>query len=76
MALYFVQHGLALSKEVDPYRPLSVDGRKEKTFVSYLITGNENAGVVEFTNGGVVCVKKDSIGFHVECYLISSVCRA
>ncbi len=76
MVLYFVQHGLALLKDADPYRPLSVDGRKEETFVSYLITGNENAGAIEFTNGGIVWVKKDSIGFHVEWYLITSMCRA
>lgn len=29
MAMYFVQHGLALAKEVDPDRPLSAEGRKD-----------------------------------------------
>jgi phosphohistidine phosphatase len=150
MAIYFVQHGLALAKEVDPNRPLSADGLKEiacisaylrkaglavrKVFhsgktrametaqifaeqigdgsiyelsgmspndsviefattlrgdntmyvghlphmeklVSYLITGNEDAGVVKFANGGVVCVEKDSTGFHIEWYLKPSICK-
>lgn len=150
MAMYFVQHGLALVKEVDPDRPLSADGRKEVTrisaylreigftankifhsgktraretaeifaeyigdgttfelpgmnpnddakkfaaglkedgaiyvghlphmekLVSYLVTGDESAGVVKFTNGGVVCVEKDSTGFHIEWYLKPSMCK-
>ncbi len=150
MAMYFVQHGLALAKEVDPDRPLSGDGRKEVTrisvylrdvgftvkkiyhsgktraketaqifaeyvgdgntyelpgmnpnddvtqfatglnedeamyvghlphmekLVSYLITGNENASIAKFTNGGVVCVIKDGIGFHIDWYLIPSMCK-
>jgi phosphohistidine phosphatase len=150
MAMYFVQHGLALAKEVDPNRPLSEDGRKEivcisaylrkvglaveKVFhsgktraketaqmfadqigdgsvyelsgmspndsviefvrtlkeddvmyvghlphmgklVSYLITGNENADIVKFSNGGVVCVGKDNAGFHIEWYLKPSMCK-
>jgi phosphohistidine phosphatase len=34
MTLYFVQHGLALSKEVDADRPLSAEGRKEVERIS------------------------------------------
>lgn len=34
MAMYFVQHGVALAKDVDPERHLSVDGRKEVESVS------------------------------------------
>ncbi|MDD4869158.1 MAG: phosphohistidine phosphatase SixA [Kiritimatiellae bacterium] len=150
MAMYFVQHGLALAKEVDPNRPLSAKGRKEvecisaylrkmgvavkkiyhsgktraeetaqifadkigkgsicklsgmkpddnvikfakalkkddimyvghlphmEKLVSYLITGNEDAGVVRFTYGGVVCVEKDSTGFYIEWYLKPSMCK-
>ncbi len=150
MAMYFVQHGLALAKEVNSDRPLSADGRKEVTrisaylreagftvkkiyhsgktraketaqifadyigdgnicelsgmnpnddvaqfatslneddamyvghlphmekLVSYLITGDENASTVKFTKGGIVCVIKDGIGFHIEWYLIPSMCR-
>jgi phosphohistidine phosphatase len=29
MPLYFVQHGLALAKDVDPKRPLSAEGRRQ-----------------------------------------------
>jgi phosphohistidine phosphatase len=36
--------------------------------VSYLIAGDENMGVVRFVNGGVVCMGKDSTGYHVEWY--------
>ncbi len=150
MAMYFVQHGLALAKEVDPNRSLSADGRKEakcisahlrkmgvavkkvyhsgKTraeetaqifadqigdgsiwelsgmspndnaiefaaalkedetmyvghlphmgkLVSYLVAGDEEAGVVKFANGGVVCVERDSTGFHIEWYLKPSMCK-
>jgi len=32
--MYFVQHGLALPKEVDPNRPLSEDGRREVACIS------------------------------------------
>ena len=150
MAIYFVQHGLALAKEVDPDRPLSADGRNEvmrisaylreigftvkkifhsgktraretarifaeytgdgliyelpgmnpnddvkkfaaglseddamyvghlphmERLVSYLVAGDENAGIVKFTNGGVVCVGKDGGGFHIEWYLRPSMCK-
>jgi len=150
MGMYFVQHGLALAKEVDPDCPLSADGRKEVTrisnylreieytakkifhsgktraretaeilaeyigdgttyelpgmnpnddvrefaegleedgamfvghlphmekLVSYLVTGDENTGVVRFTNGGVVSVEKDDTGFHIEWYLRPSMCK-
>ena len=34
MAMYFVQHGLSLSKEINPDRPLSDDGRKEVERIS------------------------------------------
>jgi phosphohistidine phosphatase len=133
MAIYLVQHGIALSKDVDPERSLSDEGRcdveavaaqladsdlmigkiyhsgktrAEQTaqvfskllgsgdtikvdgmspnddviafsasledgamyighlphmekLLSYLTTGNENSGVLKFTNGGVVCVDLD-----------------
>ena len=32
--MYFVQHGVALAKEIDPDRPLSADGRKEVECIS------------------------------------------
>ena len=149
MAIYFVQHGLALAKELDINRPLSSEGREEveristhlkkasisvnkvshsgKTraketaqifadqisdgkiyelsgmnpnddvvsfaetlkedntmyvghlpqmgnLVSYLITGDEGSDVVKFTNGGVICVEKDSGAYHIEWYLKPSIC--
>ncbi len=149
MAIYFVQHGLALTKEENIDRPLSVEGRGEvecisahlrkvgvnvrgvchsgKTraketaqifadqigdgstyeqsglapkddvkasatlldtddtmyvghlphmgkLVSYLTAGDEDAGVVRFTNGAVVCVEKDRAGFHIAWYLKPSTC--
>jgi len=43
--------------------------------VSYLVSGNENAGVVKFVNGGVVCVERDSTGYHIEWYLMPSLCK-
>jgi phosphohistidine phosphatase len=43
--------------------------------ISYLITGDEDAGVVKFVHGGVVCVEKDSTGFHIEWYLKPSMCK-
>ena len=148
MAMYFVQHGLALPEQVDPNRPLSADGRREvesiaahlrkagvavkkvchsgKTraketaqifaehlgdgniyevpgmnpndnviefaaglkgdntmyvghlphlgkLVSYLVAGDDQAGAVKFVNGGVVCVEKDSSGYHMEWYLKPSM---
>ena len=42
MAIYFVQHGLALAKEIDTDRPLSPDGRKE---VERLSTHLKQVGV-------------------------------
>ncbi len=150
MAIFFVQHGVAVPEEVDSNRPLSANGRREveaiaahrrmvgvsvnkvchsgKTraketaqilsgqigdgnihevpgmnlndpvvafaaglkedntmfvghlphlgkLVSYLVAGNEAAGVVKFVNGGVVCVEKDSAGYHVEWYLKPSLCK-
>lgn len=42
--------------------------------VSYLTTGDEDAGVVRFANGAVVCVEKDSAGHHIEWYLKPSTC--
>lgn len=149
MAMYFVQHGIAMAKEVDPDRPLSADGRKDverisaclrklgvtvgkiyhsgktrametalifsgqigdgnifvspgmnpdddvmdfaagmdehdtmyighlphiEKLVSYLVTGDEDASVVKFTNGGIVCIEKDDKGFHIEWYLRPSIC--
>ena len=43
--------------------------------VSYLAAGDENAGVVNFVNGGVVCIEKDGTGYHIEWYLRPSLCR-
>jgi len=149
MPMYFVQHGLAVPKEIDPDRPLSEDGRKEiervavhlrkvcvsvdkvchsgktrarqtaqifsegvgdgkvcevsgmnpndsvvefartmkeddtmyvghlphmEKLVSYLVTGDEDAGVVRFANGGVVCLRRGDHGFHIEWYLKPSMC--
>jgi phosphohistidine phosphatase len=149
MPIYFVQHGLALSEQVDPNRPLSAEGRKEVEriagylrkvrvavkkvchsgkaraketaqilseqigdghiyeadgmspndnviafaaglkedntmyvghlphlgkLVSFLVAGDENAGVTRFVNGGVVCVEKDSEGYHIAWYLKPSLC--
>ena len=34
MAMYFVQHGLSLSKEINPDRPLSEEGRNEVKLIS------------------------------------------
>jgi phosphohistidine phosphatase len=42
--------------------------------VSYLVAGDENAGVVKFVNGGVVCVEKGSVNYHVAWYMIPSLC--
>ena len=42
--------------------------------VSYLTTGREDSGVVRFVNGGVVCVAKDDAGFHIEWFLLPSMC--
>ena len=149
MAMYFAQHGLSLSKEINPDRPLSEEGREEvgrisihlreagvkigkiyhsgktraeqtaqifadnigdgrvyelggmspnddvKTFasslnednamyvghlphlgklVSYLLAGDENAGLVKFVYGAVVCVSKGEGGFHIEWYMIPTMC--
>jgi len=41
--------------------------------VSYLVADDEDAGVVKFVNGGVVCVEKDSTGYHIEWYLKPSL---
>jgi len=43
--------------------------------VSYLLAGDENAGVVKFVNGGVVCLAKDALGYHVEWFLKPSMCK-
>ena len=148
MHFYFVQHGLALPKDIGPDRPLSAEGRKEletistylqkagvtvkkachsgklraketaqifaskigdgnilelqgmgpnddvaefatrlegdvmyvghlphvEKTVSYLVTGDETAGVVKFVNAGVVCVEKGDNGCHIRWYLTPSVC--
>ena len=148
MHIYFVQHGLALPKDIDPNRPLSAEGRREvetistylqkagvtikkashsgklraketaqifagkigdsnilelqgmgpndnvaefvtrlesdvmyaghlphlEKAVSYLVAGDEEAGVVKFVNGGVVCVEKDDSGYHIGWYLVPSAC--
>lgn len=150
MPMYFVQHGKAVSKEVDPDRPLSEEGRREVErvgaglrhmgltlrgvyhsgkaraqqtaeilttevgldyasklagmnpnddvvqfsaslkdhsmyvghlphmgkLVSYLVSGDANAGVVAFSNGGVVCVDKDEAGYHIEWFLVPALCGA
>jgi phosphohistidine phosphatase len=150
MAMYFVQHGLSLSKEVNPDRPLSDDGRREvegisvhlrdagvkidkvchsgktraeqtaqifadnigdgkvyeqsgmnpnddvKVFasslnkgdimyvghlphmgklVSFLVAGDENADVVKYSNGGVVCVEKDNDSYHILWTLTPALCK-
>ncbi len=41
--------------------------------VSYLVAGDDQAGAVKFVNGGVVCVEKDSSGYHMEWYLKPSM---
>jgi len=43
--------------------------------VSYLVAGHEDANVVKFVNAGVVCVEKDSAGYHIEWYLKPSLCE-
>jgi phosphohistidine phosphatase len=43
--------------------------------VSYLVAGNENAGVVKFVNGGVVCVEKGSAGYQIVWSMIPSLCE-
>jgi phosphohistidine phosphatase len=42
--------------------------------VSYLVAGDENAGLVKFETGGVVCVEKDGAGYHIEWELKPSLC--
>ncbi len=39
MKIYFVQHGIALSKEIDPQRPLSDKGRSEISKVAVFLKG-------------------------------------
>jgi phosphohistidine phosphatase len=150
MAMYFVQHGLAVSKEINSDRPLSEEGRKaterisahlkrsgvkiEKVYhsgktraeetakiladqiggsklselsgmspnddvkkfastlkeedamyvghlphmeklVSNLVAGDEAAGVVKFSNSGVVCIEKDNSGFRIIWYLVPCICN-
>lgn len=149
MAMYFVQHGKAVPKEIDSDRPLSEEGRAEvervdvhlrrmgvavkyiyhsgKTrarqtaelfakeigfgrvdelpgmkpndevaefaegleddamyvghlpfmgkLVSYLTTGDKDAGVVAFSCGGVVCVAHGDSGHHIEWVVTPSVCN-
>lgn len=41
--------------------------------VSYLVAGDDQAGAVKFVNGGVVCVEKDSSGYHMVWYLKPSM---
>ena len=43
--------------------------------VSYLVAGHEESKVVKFVNAGVVCLEKDSEGYHVEWVLIPSLCK-
>lgn len=148
MPMYFVQHGKAVPKELDPDRPLSAEGRIEVEhvgaclrhmgltlrgvchsgknraqqtaeilatevgldyasemegmkpnddvvdfskglqdqtmyvghlphmgkLVSYLVAGNEDAGVVSFSNGGVVCVEEDDNGYHIKWFLLPFLC--
>lgn len=42
--------------------------------VSFLVAGEEEVNVVQFTNGGVVCVDKDDSGYYVEWFLVPSIC--
>ncbi len=148
MAMYFVQHGKSVTKQVDPDRPLSDDGRTQvelianhlrkagvvvgqvfhsgKTrarqtaeilagrlgcdtvaervgmkpnddvaefaaaleedamyvghlphlarLVSCLTADEEEADVVRFVNGGVVCVVEGDTGYYVEWYLTPLLC--
>lgn len=148
MPMYFVQHGKAVAKEVDPGRPLSEEGRREvelvgaflrrmdvtlrhvchsgKTrarqtaellsaeigldcvseldgmkpdddvvefaegledntmyvghlphmgrLVSYLVAGDEDADVVAFSSGGMVCVGKDETGYHIKWFVTPASC--
>jgi hypothetical protein len=39
-----------------------------------LVAGDENARVVKFVNGGVVCVEKEGAGHSIEWYLKPSLC--
>jgi phosphohistidine phosphatase len=43
--------------------------------VSYLVAGNENARVVQFVNAGVVCIERDSTGYHIKWYLSPSLSK-
>lgn len=150
MKLYFVQHGLALTSEEDPVRPLSEEGSRQvkdvanllksagvrldnvyhsgKTrametaelfsevlyggrevnavdgmapndevasfaenigpngsmyvghmpfigkIVSLLVTGDENADVIQFINGCVVCLEKIEDSFRIVWHVVPSLC--
>jgi len=149
MALYFVQHGIALAKEQDPERALSPEGeagvlcmvkylkqhdaslnaichsgkaRAQQTaalfaqqlavesvaelsgmspnddvtafasmikdddvmyighlphigkLVSYLVTGDENSAVVNFSYSAVVCIEQDGDGYHIEWLISPEMC--
>ena len=148
MPMYFIQHGKAVPKEIDPDRPLSDEGREEverlaaylrrtgvavkqiyhsgktrarqtaelfekqigfgrmverpgmnpldsvaefaqdleedamyvghlpfmEKLVSYLTAGDEDAGVVAFSCGGVVCIAHEEGKHHIEWCIPPSVC--
>jgi phosphohistidine phosphatase len=42
--------------------------------VSYLVAGDESAGVVKFVNGGVVCVEKGTAGYSIAWSLNPALC--
>jgi phosphohistidine phosphatase len=41
---------------------------------SYLTVGDQAAGVIKFTNGGVVCLEKDDGGYRIRWYLTPALC--
>jgi phosphohistidine phosphatase len=44
--------------------------------VSYLVAGDENAGLVKFETGGIVCIEKDGTDYHIEWDLQPSLCQS
>ena len=42
--------------------------------VSYLVAGEESAGIVAFSNGGVVCVERDAAGYRIGWMVTPSTC--
>jgi len=42
--------------------------------VSYLVAGNQSAGLVRIGTGGIVCLEKDDTGYRIEWDLNPSMC--